>query len=168
MGRPRVVEKVAEIVMRKLADGQWSPPKAFPSVRDVAATCGVAHRTAMAAVQHLARHGIVQVEQRKRVVVSPDAVEKARVLLSGGPDNQTTHRLAILYPESLMPPSRNAFYSALIRAVIQEAATQNTDVEVVPWSVQHQMALAGSNKATRVRPAIGASESIETRSTVAV
>lgn len=144
MSRRRLVDKVAETIMRRLAAGQWAPPAKFPSIRNLTVACGVSHRTTILAVQQLAQQGLLRVEQRKSIEVLPDAAEKARQLLAGGGIGQTSHRMAILYPQSIMPPSRNAFYSTLIRTITQQAKQRNTQVEVVPWSVQEQMNLADS------------------------
>lgn len=145
MGRHRVVGKVAESIMRRLVEGQWLEPGTFPSVRELTALCGVSAKTMMAALRELAAAGLLLVEQRKRIEVAPGAREKARDLLQGPAEaGETVHRMAILYPEWYMPPSRNAFYAAMLRAIGDEAAKRGIRTEVVPWTVQNQMAVADS------------------------
>jgi DNA-binding LacI/PurR family transcriptional regulator len=52
--------------------------------------------------------------------------------------------LALLFPAFWMPPQRNAFYSSLINAVTNEAASRGIHVQLVPWSVRSQIEVADS------------------------
>jgi DNA-binding LacI/PurR family transcriptional regulator len=69
----------------------------------------------------------------------------AQDLLHGAADAKTpARRMAILFPEAFMPPSRSPSYTALLRSLADEAAARNTTTEVVPWTVQNQVAVADS------------------------
>jgi molybdate-binding protein len=63
--------------------GGLMPGAELPSVRDLAADRGTTAATASRAYRHLAEHGVIRLESRRRARVSPDGVTAARRLLGG-------------------------------------------------------------------------------------
>ena len=63
--------------------GELVPGAELPSVRDLATTRATTAATASRAYRHLAEHGVISLEPRRRARVSPDGPAAARRLLGG-------------------------------------------------------------------------------------
>jgi len=144
MGRPRLVSRIAERFMRRLASGSWPPGEPLPPGRVLAGEFGVALGTMQAALREVADRGILEVRQRQPTFVGPDAVERARALLAALASRPASRRLAILVPEQFMPLPASSTYSQLIDLVTPEAGRRNVDCTVVSWPLRDQVAAVQS------------------------
>lgn len=141
MGRPALTDKVVDRMLRRLASGKCAAGSQLAPARELAAHFGVSLRTMMASVRRLSRMGLVEVRQRRPVVVLEGASERATALLRPHAETRASPRVALLVPDNYLPVSRYAFYRALIEAVLCEAERQNLRAEVVPWRVDEQPAV---------------------------
>ncbi len=80
----RYLDLSAELVSAVLA-GELSPGTELPSVRDLAAARATTAATASRAYRHLAEHGVIRLEPRRRARVSQDGQAAARRLAGGTP-----------------------------------------------------------------------------------
>jgi len=142
MTTKKAVGKVAEAVLREMAEGRWMPPARFPSARDLARTLKASKPTVIAALRRLASAGVLRIEPRKRVKVQPAASDQVPALLRRRVFELPGHRLAILYPAARMPVRRNDLHSALLRALGAEAGFRGSTLTVVTWSVDNQITVA--------------------------
>jgi molybdate-binding protein len=70
---------------KAVLSGDLTPGTELPSVRDLAAARAVTPATASRAYRHLAEHGVIELEPRRRARVSQAARAAARRLLGGQP-----------------------------------------------------------------------------------
>ncbi len=74
---------LSSALARAVLDGELAPGSELPSVRDHATAEATTAATASRAYRHLAEHGVILLEPRRRARVSPDGPSAARRLLGG-------------------------------------------------------------------------------------
>jgi DNA-binding LacI/PurR family transcriptional regulator len=144
MGRPRIVERLAERVMEHLARDAWEPGGRLPPGRELAREFGVSLTTMQRAMRQLSREGLLKVQPRRPTVVAAGAGARARRLLSRLAGRQASRRLAVLVPEVLMPPSDSSFLTYLAEQLVRECARRAIPARIVPWSLRDQIHAAQS------------------------
>jgi len=137
VGRPELVGRIAERILRGLAEGRWPEGSALPSCRHLAAEFGVSFHTVMAATHRLAQSGLLATEPRRPTMVPEGVRGRARGLLVQRMP-RSDRRLAILITEFWNPPQRNAFYGTLVASIQQEASRRSQSVVVVPLPMGQQ------------------------------
>lgn len=143
MARPKVVPRVVEAILKKLAAEEWLPGSRLPSARTLAADFAVSKGTVQAALRSVAQMKVVSAVPRKRAVVLPNAVMLSRRRLARLAHRSANRRLAILVPAEHVP-IKDPFYTLLIRDLIVEAARRGirAGIEALPLDGQLRAARA--------------------------
>jgi DNA-binding LacI/PurR family transcriptional regulator len=132
---------LAEVVhgglLRRLAGGMWGEAQRLPVVRRLEREFQVSRVTVLAALRRLADEGLVLVSPRHYATVAGGAAERAAQLLAERLSVPENRRVAVLFPESMMPP-RFTFGPALERFLGPAAAGRNMQTEIIPWPCQDQ------------------------------
>jgi len=139
VGRPRLISRIAERFMRRLASGSWQAGQALPATRTLAKEFAVALGTMQAALREVADKGMLQIRQRRPTLVCPDAVERARALLAELATRPASRRLAILVPDRFLPLPPVSTYGQLIDLVMPAADRKDIECAVVPWPLRDQV-----------------------------
>lgn len=145
MGRPAVGNRIFEMLLRKLARGSWPPGSAVPAARHLATEFDVSRKPLQAALRQAARHELLDVRQRRPVVVLPGAQERAQRLLAQQLKQHAVRRVALLIPDDSLPlAERSPIWAAMVSALAQEAAKKQMRTTMVAWPPREQMNIARS------------------------
>jgi len=144
MARPRVVDRIADCVLRDIHGGRWPPGTSIPAVRELAGAYGVSTRTAMAALKRAADEGLLRIRSRRPPIVLPNACRRAGELLAERASLVSTRRIAILVSDSHWPPPRNVFYAGLCETIVQEASRRHMQARPVLWPASQRLEVAKS------------------------
>jgi DNA-binding LacI/PurR family transcriptional regulator len=136
MPHPAVIPWAIKDLLRRLASGQWPSGSRLPPTRLLAARLGVARRTLLAALRVAARHGLLEVRPRQRILVLPGAARYARARLARAAGRAA--RLAILIPDQYLP-IKEPFYSLLVHEIVREAARTRLAAEIVAIRAADQL-----------------------------
>ena len=146
MGRPSIVSRIVERLVRKIAEGAWQPGATVPASRRLATEFGVSLTTMQAALRRAATYKLLEVvHQRRPMVVLPGAVDRARRLLARLSARPVGRRVAILIPDIYLPLTKpSPIWGLIVRDMIREAKQRKMQATLVGWAPREQVATAGS------------------------
>lgn len=144
MGRPRIVNRVVERILRGLAHGTWRPGDSLPPSRALADEFGVSLATVQAAIRRAAHYKLLEVRQRQPVAIRADAAERALRILHRLSARPAARHLAILVPETDMRGDEIAdtYWRTVAQNVTSAAKRKDIRATVVRWPLLTQVALA--------------------------
>lgn len=129
-------------LLRKLASGQWAPGQRIPSLRQLAGQQRMSTKPLASAVHTAARQGLLQLSDRSRAVVLPEAAEQARQMLAQMAGGRRLKRVAVLIPEEFFPMGKSVSFTELAQTICQEAAHRGLDAQPVAIPEKDQTAFA--------------------------
>jgi len=140
MRRGAIAERVLEQLLRQLAAGRWPAGTRMPPVRELARECRVSQTTLVGALRLAVAHGLLDVRQRRPVVVLPEAPERARWLVEQIEARPQALRLAVLIPESDWPLDTHT--ETVLHALNHEAAGRGIETRLLKWAMANQVPFA--------------------------
>jgi len=145
VGRPSIVDPILDLLLRRLAGGSWAPGTTVPATRQLAAEFDVSRKPLQAALKRAARHKLLEVRERRPVVVLPGAQERAKRLLVRQLKRLAVRRVAVLIPDDFLPlAERSAIWAAMVGTLAREAPGKQMQTRVVAWPAREQVAIARS------------------------
>ncbi|NIA20741.1 MAG: GntR family transcriptional regulator, partial [Anaerolineaceae bacterium] len=141
MGQPRVVSRIVERLIRKIAEGVWQPGATVPAGRRLATEFGVSLMTIQAALRRAADYELLDVHQRRPMVVRPGAVDRAQRLLARPSARPVGRRVAILIPDDCLPLTKpSPIWGLIVREMTREAKRRKMQATLVGWAPREQVA----------------------------
>ncbi|NIA21636.1 MAG: substrate-binding domain-containing protein [Anaerolineaceae bacterium] len=134
-----------KMLLRRLASGCWPPGTRLPPSRRLAAEFAVSRKSLQAALKRAVGYELLNVRQRRPVVVLPGAQERARKLLLEHSQRLAIRQVAILVPDDYLPLAKSSpLWGLMVNDVTREAERRKIQATLLGWAPREQMAVARS------------------------
>jgi DNA-binding LacI/PurR family transcriptional regulator len=140
--RQPVDHAAADIILKRIASGEWAEGTLLPSVRRLAKDMGVGLTTVIRALHRTARRRLVKVQRRQGVVLLEGASARARELMARRSRQVRSRRVAVLLPERHLPLNGNPGYELLVNAISRAAERKGISITVCGCPTKRQRLFA--------------------------